>query len=200
MRPVHNLGTDIGATGAMGVWLWPAAVTATRCVRAPDPLGTCKSRSWTMSCASSAEDHKLSLQLPSLAKHQFLSEALRYNPCGPSKVSSTFVPESQSLWWMIYVRLLSCCNALRDVKFWIHLCEMRDQPRTVLTIRKMSCILSLSESLLSTRIFFFILNRKLYIITVSFESSVCLFPSLCCISFDICELLPLKVTRKNSNF
>lgn len=139
-----------------------AAVTATRCVRAPDPLRTCKSSSWMMSCANAAEDHNLSLQLASLAEPQFLSEALRYNPCEVCKVCSTFVLESQSLWWMIYVCLLSCCNALRDVRFWIHLCEMRDQPRTVLTIRKTLCILNLSESLLSIHFFPYIKQKIVY--------------------------------------
>lgn len=113
---VCSLGTNSSAAGAVEVWLWPAVVTAIGCARVPDPLRTFKSRSWTMSCADSAEDHKLSLQLLSLAKPQFLSDALRYNPRAPCKVSSAFVPESQSLWWVIHLCLLSCCKCFESCK------------------------------------------------------------------------------------
>lgn len=59
-------------------------------------LETCSSHShevyycsWVMSHTDSAENHKLTHQMLSKGQPQLLSDALRYNPCGLCKGSST---------------------------------------------------------------------------------------------------------------
>lgn len=97
------------------------------------------------------------------ANPQFLNDAVRYNSCGPCKVSLTVVT------WVLeslvndpcgFSLLMQCfeCTILK-------ICLQNERPAQDSTS---ACNLSLSESLLSIHIFFFTLNRKLSVVTVPF--------------------------------